>query len=136
MFETIVPIMGRVITEVTQRTLPSGDKLCSFRIVARERRMNRETGEWGDGDKLFVNVTCWRRLAENVAASVFKGDDVMTYGRLYLNEYEINGQPRSSIELEARSVGPDLSRCTALVQRGPRPDTTSDELVTPGALAA
>jgi single-strand DNA-binding protein len=136
MFETMVPIMGRVITDVAQRTLPSGDKVCSFRIVARERRLNRETGEWVDGDRLFVNVTCWRKLAENVAASLFRGDDVLTYGRLYLNEYEINGQPRSSVELDARVVGPDLSRCSALVQRPPRVDTTSDELVTPSVVAA
>ena len=136
MFETMVPIVGRVITDVTQRTLPSGDKLCSFRMVARERRFNRETQEWVDGDRLFVNVTCWRKLAENVSVSLFRGDDVVAYGRLYLNEYEINGQPRSSVELDVRAIGPDLSRCSVLVQRGSRADTTSDEPMTPSVLAA
>lgn len=136
MFETMVPIVGRVITDVTQRTLPSGDKMCSFRMVARERRFNKETGGWVDGDRLFVSVKCWRKLAENVAVSLFKGDDVVAYGRLYLNEYEVNGEPRSAVELDARAVGPDLSRCAAMLQRGIRDDTASDTPVTGSALAA
>lgn len=135
MFETMVTIVGRVITEITKRTVPSGDRLCSFRMVARERRFNRDTQTWVDGDKLFLNVTCWRKLAENVGTSVFKGDDVIVYGRLYLNEYEINGQPRSSMELDARAVGPDLTRCSAILQRAPA-DTIGDDLLTQGALAA
>ncbi len=70
MFETMVPIVGRVISDITSRTMPSGDKMCSFRLVARERRFNRDTQEWIDGDKLFVGVKCWRKLAENVQASL------------------------------------------------------------------
>lgn len=136
MFETLLTVAGRVITDITQRTTSNGDSVCSFRIVARERRLNRERQEWEDGDRLFLQVTCWRRLAENVAASLFKGDDVIVMGRLYLNEYEVNGQPRSSMELDARVVGPDLSRCTAMLQRASRDTAVGDAPATGGALAA
>jgi single-strand DNA-binding protein len=120
MFETPLTVVGRVISDISQRTTQSGDPVCSFRIMASERRFNREAQEWADGDRLFIQVTCWRRLAEGVAASLFKGDQVVVTGRLYLDEYEVDGAARSMLQLEARAVGPDLSRCTALVQRADR----------------
>jgi single-strand DNA-binding protein len=137
MYETMVPIIGRVITEPALRTVSTGDKLCSFRMLAKERRFNRETQEWGDGDKLFLNVTCWRKLAENAKVSLFKGDDIVVYGRLYLNEYETaSGEPKSSIELDAKAIGPDLSRCSVLIQRTHRDSTLGELAATPSALAA
>ena len=117
MFETYLTVVGKVVTEINQRTLSSGDKVCSFRLMANERKFNREQQEWGDGDKLYLHVTCWRKLAENVSASLFKGDNVMVHGRLYLNEFEVNGEPKSMMELEARAVGPNLSMCPAMLQR-------------------
>ncbi|HEV2780483.1 MAG TPA: single-stranded DNA-binding protein [Actinophytocola sp.] len=136
MFETWITVVGRVITDVTQRTTSSGDKVCNFRMVARERRFHKESQEWVDGDKLFIQVKCWRRLAEGVSASLFKGDPVVVFGRVYLNEYEINGETRSAVELEARAIGPDLSMCTAMIQRSNRDIAASDTPMTVGATAA
>jgi len=136
MFETYLTVAGRVITDMNARTVSTGDKVCSFRMVAQERRFNRETQDWADGDKLYVHVTCWRKLAENVSVSLFKGDQVLVQGRLYLNRYEVNGESKQSIELDARSVGPDLFWCTAMVQRPQRAAAPSDEVVTPSVLAA
>ena len=136
MFETYLTVAGRVISDVNVRTVASGDKVSSFRMVAQERRFNRETQDWADGDKLYVNVKCWRKLAENVSASLSKGDQVMVQGRLYLNQYEINGEPKQSIELDARMVGPDLFWCTAMLQRPQRAAATSDDPVTPSVVAA
>lgn len=137
MFETYLTVAGKLISEPTVRTVSTGDKVCSFRIVAQERRLNRETQQWGDGDKLFVNVNCWRKLAENVPGSLFKGDYVVAYGRLSLNQYQTaNGEPRQSIDLDARSLGPDLYWCRAMLQRSNRADAEGDELVTSSVLAA
>jgi single-strand DNA-binding protein len=136
MFETYLTVAGRVISDLNMRTVSTGDKVCSFRMVAQERRFNRETQDWVDGDKLYVNVKCWRKLAENVSASLFKGDQVLVHGRLYLNQYEVNGEPRQSIELDARLVGPDLFWCTAMLQRPQRAAAISDESVTESVLAA
>lgn len=136
MFETYLTVAGRVITEPIVRTVSTGDKVCSFRMVAQERRFNRETQDWADGDKLYVNVKCWRKLAENVSVSLFKGDQAFVHGRLYLNQYEVNGEPKQSIDLDARMVGPDLFWCAAMVQRPERATAASDEIVTPSAVAA
>jgi single-strand DNA-binding protein len=86
-------------------------------MASNERRYDKGADQWVDGDHLYVTVTCWRRLAAGVAASLVKGDPVMVRGRLYTRDYEVEGQRRYSTEVEAASVGPDLARCTADVQR-------------------
>jgi single-strand DNA-binding protein len=45
------------------------------------------------------------------------GDPVVVRGRLYTDEFEWEGKRRTETRLEARAVGPDLSRCTAAVTR-------------------
>ena len=136
MFETPLTVVGKVISEITQRTTQNGDRMCSFRIVAQERRFNKETQEWGNGDSLFVEVKCWRKLAENVTASLFKGDHVVVHGRLFLNRYEVNGEPRSMIQLDARAVGPDLSRCPAMLQRPAWVAAPGEDVTAPTPVAA
>jgi single-strand DNA-binding protein len=136
MFETTMTVVGRVITDIQQRTTQNGDRMCFFRIVATERRYNKEKEEWFDGNKLFIQVKCWRRLAENVGASLFKGDPVMVTGRVYLNEYELNGEPRSMLELDAQAVGPNLAQCTAMINRAMHDRLISDEPITRSAVAA
>jgi single-strand DNA-binding protein len=42
---------------------------------------------------------------------------VIVTGRMFSSDYDVDGQPRSVPELEASVVGPDLNRCTAMVQR-------------------
>lgn len=118
MFETNLTVVGKVVTEITKHTFPNGDHKTSFRLMARERRFDKEAQDWVDGDKVFVQVNCWRRLAEGVAVSLVKGDNVVVTGRFYVREYYTeSGERRSSNEIDARSVGPDLAWCTAAVER-------------------
>ena len=70
-----------------------------------------------DGDRLYVSVTCWRRLAENTIASLVKGDPVVVTGRLYTRNYEQEGNKRSVVQMDAHAVAADLSHCTAAITR-------------------
>jgi single-strand DNA-binding protein len=91
--------------------------------------MDRSTGEWADGHTSYVTVICWRKLADNVATCLRKGDPVMVKGRLSVRPYEDkDGVPRTAVEVDASSVGHDLSRGVAQFQRT-RPPTgkTADE---------
>jgi single-strand DNA-binding protein len=89
-------------------------------VASNERRFDKETQSWVNGESLYVSVTCWRKLALGVAASLTKGDPVMVTGRLFTRGFEVEGQKRSVTELEAFAVGPDLSRCVADVTRASR----------------
>jgi single-strand DNA-binding protein len=113
MNETTVTIIGNVITDVTARRTAEGARVANFRIASNERRFDKATGDWVDGDRLFVTVTCWRKLANGVAATLSKGDPVVVTGRLYTRGYEVEGQKRSVTEIDATAVGPDLARCAA-----------------------
>jgi single-strand DNA-binding protein len=133
--ETRVTVVGRVCTDVSTRTTLDGATVASFNVATNERRYDRETDSWVDRETLFLRVTCWRKLAEGVAASLNKGDPVVVAGRLVAKKFEVDGQPRTVTEMEASSVGPDLTSCTAAVRRATRrPEATP--LSEPKALAA
>lgn len=117
MFETVVTVVGRICGELTRRRTGDDVQVVSFRMVAQERRYDADTGEWSDGDRMFLSVHCWRTLGQNVAASLKRGDPVMVTGRLYHREHLAEGKQRLTVDLDARSVGPDLSRCSVTLSR-------------------
>ncbi|MGQ0837942.1 single-stranded DNA-binding protein [Actinokineospora sp.] len=117
MFETQVTLVGKVVGDVSRRRFEDDVTIAHFRLMTQERKFVRETGEWTDGDRMFVTVRCWRKLGDNVLASLARGDQVVVTGRLYHREYETEGKQRLSVEVDARSVGPDLSRCTVTIDR-------------------
>ena len=136
--ETRTTLVGRVMTDVQLRRTQNGTSVASFRIGCHERRFDRDTNSWLDGDELYATVTCWRKLADNVAASLSRGDPVIVPGRLFTRGYEVDGQRRTSLELEAFAVGPDLTRCTATPQRNrtdadPAPVTMAEPAVVDAA---
>jgi single-strand DNA-binding protein len=133
MNETLVTLVGNVISEVSRRRVTEGEGPVWFRMACNERRFDRETGNWVDGDKFFVTVTCWRRLADGVQLSLEKGDPVIVKGRLYTSSFESEGKPRSVTSLEAYAVGPDLSRCSARPNR-PRREALEDVAAEEGVL--
>ena len=134
MFETQMCVVGKLVSGVDRRRFADGSVLANFRVMSTERRYDRAVGGWTDGDKLFLDVTCRRRLAENAFASLVKGDAVVVTGRLYTRTFEHEGQRRSTVTLDAQSVAADLTWCTAVLSRtGPRagaqtePDAHGDD---------
>ena len=69
-----------------------------------------------------VDITCWRDLAENVAASLVKGNRVVVYGRLDYQSWEKDGQRRSKVEVVADDVAPSLRWATVEIIPNPRSD--------------
>jgi single-strand DNA-binding protein len=121
MNETTMVVVGNLVDDPRLRKTESGVDVASFRVASTSRRYDRESARWVDSASLFLNVTCWRALGSNVAASLHKGDPVVVTGRVFTRTYERDGQLRSSYELEATAVGPDLARGTAQFQRLTRP---------------
>jgi single-strand DNA-binding protein len=110
-FETSLVIVGNVLTAPEWRRTAKGTLVTHFRVASTARRLDRETGRWVDGDSLRVRVTCWRRLAEGVGASIALGDPVVVVGRLFTRDWtDADGNARTSYEMEAMAVGHDLAR--------------------------
>jgi single-strand DNA-binding protein len=105
-----------------RRVGPDAALVLNFRVACNERRFDKASESWVDGESLYLSVSCWRRLAEN-AASLVKGDPVIVRGKLRTREWTTEqGERRSVVELEANSIGPDLARCTVTVRKQQRQD--------------
>jgi len=116
MFETPFTIVGNIVNHPVHKSV--GDQeLVKFRVASNSRRRNTD-GTWEAGDSLFVTVNCWGRLVAGTSAALVKGDPVIVVGHVYTSEYEDReGNRRSSTEVRATSVGPDLARTLARIDR-------------------
>lgn len=117
--ETIVTLQGWVGGDVNVRQ--AGDaQVASFRLGSTPRRYSRRTGEWVDGETQWYTVNAWRGLAENVAASVRRGDPVVVHGRMNASTWvSTTGSEVTSFEVEATFIGHDLGRGTSVFTRTP-----------------
>jgi single-strand DNA-binding protein len=116
MFETPFTIVGNIVTDPIHRRV--GDQeMVRFRVASNSRRRTAE-GTWEPGNSLFVTVNCWGRVVAGASAALVKGDPVIVVGHVYTSEYDDrDGNRRSSVEVRATSVGPDLARCQARIDR-------------------
>lgn len=120
MYETIVTVVGNVASDVRHTLTPRGVHLASFRLAATPRRYDRNSG-WVDGHTNFFSITCWRALADHVAASVRVGEPVVVVGRLRVRPWEReDGRRGVTVEVDATAVGHDLSRGTTTFTKATR----------------
>ncbi len=116
--EAQVNLAGYVATDPKFKKVAGDISSAKLRVAYTARRRDRETGEWSDGPTSFVNVQCWRTLAENVQMSVHKGEPVLVMGRLQVRRFQDQeGTPRTAVEIEAMSIGHDLTRGVAQFSR-------------------
>jgi len=110
-----------LVADPELRFSPSGVAVASLRLVATDRRFNREANEWEDGDKLWFDAVCFKQLAENTVESVGKGDRVIVTGKWRTEEWENReGEKRSKISFTCDTVSPSLVFATAKVTRASR----------------
>ncbi len=116
--ETTITVIGNLTNDPELRFTPSGAAVAKFSVASTPRTLDRQTGEWKDGEPLFLNCSVWRQVAENVAESLQRGARVIVSGRLRQRSYETReGEKRTVIELEVDEIGPSLRYATAKVQK-------------------
>src|ERR687890_826376 len=116
--ETTITVVGNLTDDPELRFTPSGAAVAKFRIASTPRTFDKASGEWKDGEPLFLACNIWRQAAENVAESLQRGARVVVVGRLRQRSYETQqGEKRTVIELEVDEVGPSLRYATAKVQK-------------------
>jgi len=119
--ETAITITGNLVEDPELRFTPSGQPVAKFRIASTPRFYDKASGEWKDGDSLFLTVNVWRQMAENVAESMTRGTRAIVQGRLRQRSYETkDGEKRSVYEIEADEVGPSLRNASAKVTKADR----------------
>ena len=122
--ETPITLVGNLTADPELRTTGNGGRVVNFTIASTPRTYNRNSGQWEDGEALFLRCSCWdsqySTMASNIAESLSKGMRVIAQGNLVQRSYQTqNGENRTVFEVRVNEIGPALSRNTASVQRNP-----------------
>lgn len=135
--DTQITLVGNLVDDPELRFTPSGQAVAKFRVASTPRYRDNQTGEWKDGESLFLTCNAWRQGGENVAESLRRGMRVIVQGRLRQRSYETReGEKRTVYEVEADDVGPSLRNATAKVSKTTRSGGSGGGFNTAGSEAA
>jgi single-strand DNA-binding protein len=119
--DTTITIVGNCCGDPELRYTPAGQAVASFTVASTPRHRDSQSGEWRDGDALFLRCNVWRQAAENVAESLTRGSRVIVQGRLRQRSYTTkDGEERTVYELEVDEVGPSLKWASAKITKTAR----------------
>jgi single-strand DNA-binding protein len=111
-------IVGNLTGDLELRYTQQGLPVANGTIAVNERKFNRQSNEWEDGEPQFVRISVWRELGEHAAASLSKGMRVMATGKLQMTEYEKKeGGTGASLEMTVDEIGASLRYATAVVTK-------------------
>lgn len=126
MFETPLTVVGHIVND-PQRRKVGDQEVIKFRVASNSRRRTGD-GSWEHGNSLFITVNCWGKLVTGVGAALGKGAPVIVVGHVHTSEYEDrDGNRRSSLEMRATAVGPDLSRVFVRIEKPGYTGPTADQ---------
>src|SRR3984885_6331857 len=116
--EAQLSVVGYVASEPQFSRVGNGIPKLTMKVAWTTRLRESSSGEWVDGNTSFVRVTCWRRLAENLATCLRKGEPVLLRGRLEVRPFTgKDGVRRVSVDVDASYLGYDLTRGVAGFRR-------------------
>ncbi|WP_405799342.1 single-stranded DNA-binding protein [Streptomyces sp. NBC_01506] len=116
MNDTVVTLVGNAATGVEYRETATGG-VARFRFAVTPRRWDRRNSVWTDGSTSFYTVCAWRNLGANLTASVNVGDPLVVHGRLRVRDEAKDGQRRTFVDIDALSIGHDLTWGTSAFKR-------------------
>jgi single-strand DNA-binding protein len=115
-------VIGNLVDDPELRFTSAGVAVARFTVASTPRTFDRDTNTWRDGESTFLDCSCWRQLAENVAGSLSKGSRVVVAGRLRTDRWETpEGEKRSRMVLDADDVGASMTFATVKITRTARP---------------
>jgi single-strand DNA-binding protein len=116
--ETIITVIGNLTADPELRFTPASTAVSNFTVATTPRIFNSATGEWKDGETLFLRCNAWRALGENLAESLTRGARVIVEGKLKQRTFETKeGEKRTVVELDVDEVGPSLKYATTKVTK-------------------
>ena len=119
--DTTITVVGNLTADPELRFTPSGAAVANFTVASTPRIYDRQSGDWKDGEALFLRCSIWREAAENVAESLTRGSRVIVTGRLKQRSFETKeGEKRTVMEVEVDEIGPSLKYATAKVNKAGR----------------
>lgn len=122
--EPNITVVGNIASDPDLRFSPGGVAVLSFTVASTPRSKDRDTGNWVDGETLWVRVTAFHKDAENGAESLLKGTRVIVTGRLQQESWEDKeGNKRTSLKLLADEIGVSVKWASVKVSKVERGST-------------
>jgi single-strand DNA-binding protein len=127
MQEITVTLAGNLVDDPELRYTLPGVPVANIRVAANRRVQDKTTGEWRDGDTVFLTCRIWRTAAENVANSLRRGDRVLLTGRLTEHKYLTDsGEMRTVVEVDVDEIGASLRHATVDIAKTARSKSRDD----------
>lgn len=95
-------ITGNIAIAPEIRHTNAGTPVANIRLAHNIRKRN-DQGVWEDDHTVWLDVTCWKHLAEK-AVALGKGAAVLVEGRFDMEYWEDNGQQRQKLILVAADI--------------------------------
>ena len=128
MSDTIL-IRGFTASDPALSTLPNGVPVVNFRLASTPRWQDA-TGTWKEGTTNWYTVKAYRRLAQNIATSIEKGQPLVVSGSQRISRWNReDGTQGTTVEVDALGIGHDLNYGTSTFAR-----TVEKRTVNEGAL--
>ena len=120
--DTYITVVGNLTADPEVRTTSNGGTVVNLTIASTPRQYDRNSGQWEDGEALFLRCSAWdtqyHPTASNIQSSLSKGMRVIAQGRLVQRSYQDrDGNKRTVVEMRLDEIGPALTRNTAQVTR-------------------
>jgi single-strand DNA-binding protein len=127
MMDNTMTVVGNLTTDPEVRFTASGMAVANFTIASSPRVFDKDSGQWRDGDTLFLRCTVWQQSAEHLADSLTRGTRVIVTGRLRQRSFETReGEKRTSMELQVDEIGVSLRYVTVSVTKTARNDVSEE----------
>ena len=92
-----IQAIGRLTRDPEVKTTMTGVSVANFSVAINTRyKENEET--------VFLDITCWRRLAEICKEYLKKGSQVFIAGRVKQDRWETDGVKRSKVYVLAENI--------------------------------
>ena len=115
-----INLVGNLTKEPLLKYAANGNALATLSIAVNRRWKSQQTGESTEVVSFF-SVVAFGPLAENVAASLTKGDRVVVSGRVDQRSWQDDeGVRHTTFEVVADEVATSLRFCTALLTKAIR----------------
>jgi single-strand DNA-binding protein len=105
----LLSVTGLVATTPRHLVTQDGLPITSFRLASSQRRFDRSQNKWIDAETNWFTITGFRQLAINASTSISKGDRIVVTGKLRVRDWDNGERAGTSVEIEADSIGHDLS---------------------------
>ena len=117
---SMITVIGNLVADPESK-VAAGHNIARLRVATNERVKDSD-GSWRDGDTTYIDITCWRKLADG-ATGLKKGPRVVVYGKLKGRSFQRkDGTNGYAYEIEATDVGASVMARGTSQQREVEPD--------------